>query len=52
MVFEQIRLRMLFVILVATVCYGVAVDLGKNPWIYTLVGGWIATIVVIAEKGL
>lgn len=52
MVFEQIRLRMLFVILVATVCYGVAVDLGKNPWIYTLVGGWIATIVVIAERGL
>lgn len=52
MVFEQIRLRILFVILVAAVCYGIAIDLGKNPWIYTFIGGWIATIVTIAERGL
>jgi len=52
MSFEQIRLRILFIILVATICYGVAFNLGKNPWIYTFIGGWIATIVVIAERGL
>lgn len=52
MVFEQIRLRILFVILVAAVCYGIAFDLGKNPWMYTFIGGWIATIAVIAERGL
>ena len=49
---EQIRIRILFVILVAAVCYGIAFDLGVNPWIYTLIGGWVATIVVIAEGGL
>jgi uncharacterized protein YacL len=52
MSFEQIRLRILFVILVASVCYGIALNLEANPWIYTLIGGWVATIVVIAEKGL
>ncbi len=50
--FEQIRLRILFVILVGAVCYGVALNLGTDPWIYTLIGGWIATVIVIAEKGL
>lgn len=52
MSFEQIRLRILFVILVASVCYGIALNLEVNPWIYTLIGGWVATIVVIAERGL
>lgn len=52
MIFEQLRLRVLFVILVAAVCYGIALDLGKNPWIYTFIGGWVATIIVIAERGL
>jgi len=52
MSFEQIRLRILFVILVASVCYGIALNLEANPWIYALVGGWIATIVTIAERGL
>lgn len=52
MVFEQLRLRALFVILVAAVCYGVALNLGKNPWIYTFVGGWVATVVIVAEIGL
>jgi len=52
MSFEQIRLRILFVILVAAVCYGIALDLGKNPWMYTLIGGWVATIIVIVERTL
>ena len=49
---EQIRIRILFVILVGTVCYGIALNLGSNPWIPTLIGGWIATIILIAESGL
>ena len=49
---EQIRIRILFVILVCTVCYGIALNLGSNPWIPTLIGGWIATIILIAESRL
>jgi len=49
---EQIRVRILFIMLVGTVCYGVAINLGANPWIPALIGGWIATIVLIAESGL
>jgi len=52
MSFEQIRLRVLFVILVAAVCYGIALNMQVNPWTYALIGGWIATIIVIAERGL
>ncbi|MCD6406729.1 PIN domain-containing protein [Candidatus Aerophobetes bacterium] len=52
MTFEQLRIRILFIILAAATCYGIAFNLGKDPWIYTLIGGWIATVVVIAEKGL
>ncbi len=52
MFFEQIRVRMLFVVLAAVICYGVALNLGKNPWVFTFFGGWIATIVIVAEKGL
>lgn len=50
--FEQIRLRVLFVILVGAVCYGIALNVGVDPWIYALIGGWVATIVAIAERGL
>jgi len=49
---EQLRLRILFVILVGVICYGVAYNLSFDPWMPTLVGGWIATLVVIAERGL
>ncbi|MFQ5834557.1 MAG: PIN/TRAM domain-containing protein [bacterium] len=49
---EQLRLRVLFVILVGVVCYGVAYDLGFDPWMPALVGGWITTIVVVVERGL
>ncbi|MFQ6067198.1 MAG: PIN/TRAM domain-containing protein, partial [bacterium] len=42
----------LFVILVGVVCYGVAYDLGFDPWMSALVGGWITTIVVVVERGL
>jgi len=49
---EQVRLRVLFVILVGVICYGVADNLGFDPWMPTLVGGWITTIVVVAERGL
>ncbi len=49
---EQVRLRVMLVILVAVICYGVAYDLGFDPWIPTLVGGWITTIVVIVERSL
>ncbi len=48
---EQIRVRILFIILTGAICYAVAFDLGFNPWIPTLIGGWIATIVIAAERG-
>ena len=50
---EEIRLRILFIILVGVICYSVADTLAfRNPWIPALAGGWIATIVVVAEQGL
>lgn len=49
---EQIRVRILFVILTGTVCYGVAFNSGANPWVPALIGGWVATIILIAESGL
>jgi len=50
---EEIRLRILFIILVGAICYSVADTLAfHNPWIPALAGGWIATIVVVAEQGL
>lgn len=50
---EEIRLRILFIILVGVICYSVADTLAfRNPWIPVLAGGWIATIVVVAEQGL
>jgi len=49
---EQIRIRILSVILVGAVCYGIALDLGYNPWIPTLVGGWVATLILVAERWL
>lgn len=50
--FEEIRLRVLFVILVGVVCYGIAFNMGINPWIPSLIGGWIATIVIAVERKL
>jgi len=50
--FEEIRLRVLFVILVGVVCYGIAFNMGVNPWIPSLIGGWIATIVIAVERKL
>jgi len=52
MKFEEIRLRILFVILVGVVCYGIAFNMGINPWIPSLVGGWIATVVIAVERKL
>jgi len=52
MKFEEIRLRVLFVILVGVVCYGVAFNMEFNPWIPALVGGWIATIIIAVERKL
>ncbi len=49
---EQLRLRVLFVILVGVICYGVAYNLGFDPWMPALIGGWITTIVVVVERGL
>lgn len=49
---ESVRLRILFVFFVAVLCYGIAQVAGFNPWTASLIGGWIATLVVIAEKGL
>ncbi len=49
---EQLRLRILFIILVGVICYGVSLNLGFSPWIPTLLGGWVATLVVVAELGL
>lgn len=50
--FEEIRVRVLFVILVGVVCYGVASNMETNPWIPALTGGWIATIIIAAERKL
>lgn len=50
--FEEIRVRVLFVILVGVVCYGVASNIEANPWIPALTGGWIATIIITAERKL
>jgi uncharacterized protein YacL len=49
---EELRLRVLLVILVGVICYGVAYNLGFDPWMPVLVGGWITTIVVVVERGL
>ncbi|MBA7495271.1 putative PIN and TRAM-domain containing protein YacL [subsurface metagenome] len=49
---EEFRLRILFIILAAVICYGVSLNLGFVPWIPTLLGGWVATLVVVAERGL
>ncbi|TET48725.1 PIN domain nuclease [Candidatus Aerophobetes bacterium] len=49
---EQLRLRILFIILVGVICYGVSLNLGFSPWTPALLGGWIATLVVVAEVGL
>ena len=49
---EQLRLRVLFVILVGVICYGVAYNLDFDPWMPALIGGWITTIVVVVERGL
>jgi len=49
---EQLRLRILFIILVGVICYGASLNLGFSPWIPTLLGGWVATLVVVAEVGL
>ena len=49
---EQFRLRILFVILVGAVCFAVASNLNTDPWKPTLVGGWLATIILVIEAGL
>ena len=49
---EQLRVRILFVVLVGACCYGISLDLGHNPWIPTLVGGWVATLILVAERWL
>ncbi len=49
---EQFRLRILFIILVGVICYGASLNLGFSPWIPTLLGGWVATLIVVAEVGL
>ena len=49
---EELRLRILFIILVGVICYGVSLNLGFSPWIPTLLGGWVATLLVVAERGL
>ncbi|TET61432.1 TRAM domain-containing protein [Candidatus Aerophobetes bacterium] len=49
---EELRLRILFIILVGVVCYGVSLNLHFGPWIPALVGGWVATLIVVAERGL
>jgi len=52
MKFEEIRLRILFVMLVGIVCYGVAFNMEFNPWIPTLTGCWVATIIIVVERKL
>ena len=50
---ENIRVRILFIILVGSICYSLADTLKfHNPWISALVGGWIATIIVVVEEEL
>ena len=49
---EQFRLRILFVILVGAVCFAGASNLNVDPWKPTLVGGWLATIILVIEAGL
>ncbi len=49
---EQFRLRILFVILVGAVCFAVASNLNIDPWKPTLIGGWLATIILVIEAGL
>jgi len=44
--------RSLSIILVGIACYGVAKKLGFNPLIPTIVGGGIATLIVIVEQRL
>jgi len=45
----KIILRILLIILIAAVCYGISVTIGINPWIPTLIGGCITATVVIME---
>lgn len=52
MKFEEIRGRALLIVLVGVVCYGVALNVGFNPWIPALAGGWIATIIIVLERKL
>jgi len=49
---EQFRLRILFVILVGAICFAVASNLNTDPWKPTLIGGWLATIILVIEAGL
>jgi len=48
---ERLRVRILFVILIGVICYGIAQVLGYNTWILTLAGGWVATIILVLEHG-
>ncbi|NQS88705.1 hypothetical protein HQ584_02810, partial [Patescibacteria group bacterium] len=45
----KIKLRILFIILIAAVCYGISASMGVNPRIPTLIGGCITAVVVIME---
>ncbi len=45
----KIKLRILFIILIAAVCYGISATIRINPWIPTLIGGCITAVVVIME---
>ncbi|MBC7188679.1 hypothetical protein H5U35_00455, partial [Candidatus Aerophobetes bacterium] len=49
MIFKKLILRILLVILVAFICYSISFNMGKDPWMYTFLGGFIALLAVIVE---
>jgi len=46
------RIRLIFIILIAAVCYGISAVIGVNSWIYTLIGGCIGIAVVSVQRAL
>jgi len=52
MIFQKLILRILLVIIVAFICYGIFFSMVKDPWMYTFLGGFIALIAIIVERRL
>ncbi len=46
------KIRLLFIIFTAAVCYGVSAVIGVNPYTYTLLGGCVAIVVACMQAVL